>query len=180
MERFGWLVAVLGVVWVVQVINVFTGYALNDWFGLRPRAFGGLDGILFMPVLHGSVTHAIANTLPLAVLGGLMTLSAGRVTFAATAIIIILGGLGVWLFGRAAIHVGASGLIFGWFGFLVARGFVEKRPIPVLVAVGVALFYGTMIWGVFPGQSGVSWESHLLGAVAGVCAAIVLRRSALV
>ena len=177
MERFGWLVGLLGVIWAVQVINVLTGYALNGWLGLRPRALGGLDGILFMPILHGSVTHAIANTLPLAVLGGLMTLSAGRATFAATTIIVALGGTGVWLFGRTAIHVGASGLIFGWFAFLVARGFVEKRVLPVVVATGVALFYGTMIWGVFPGQSGVSWESHLLGAAAGIVAAVVLRRA---
>jgi membrane associated rhomboid family serine protease len=176
-ERFGWLVALLGVIWAVQVINVLTGYTLNEWLGLRPRAFAGLDGVIFMPILHGSVTHAIANTLPLAVLGGLMTLSAGRVTFAASVIIVALGGLGVWMFGRTALHVGASGLIFGWFAFLVARGFVEKRPLPIFVAFGVAIFYGTMIWGVFPGQSGVSWESHLLGAAAGVCAAFVLRRA---
>lgn len=175
MERFRWLIVLLVVIWVVEAINLISGYTLNSWFGLRPRAIGGLDGILFMPVLHGSIVHAASNSLPLVILGGLVAVTAQRVMLAATALIIGLGGLGVWIFGKAAIHVGASGLIFGWFGFLVARGLVEKRPIPLLVAAGVAIVYGTMVWGVLPGQPGVSWESHLLGAAAGVFAAFVLR-----
>jgi len=163
------------VIWVVEIANLATGYAFNSWFGLRPRSFAGLDGILFMPVLHGSITHAAANTVPVAVLGGLLQVTAGRVALPASAIVVGLGGVGVWLFGASAIHVGASRLIFGWFGFLVARGLVEKRLIPLLATVGVALVYGTMIWGVLPGQPGVSWEAHLFGAVAGVVAAFFLR-----
>lgn len=175
MERFGWLVVLLGLIWAVQIVNMITGYTLNDWLGLRPRSFGGLDGIVFMPLLHGSFTHAVSNTAPLAILGGLMATTARPLLPMASAIIVILGGIGVWVFGKGAIHVGASGLVFGWFGFLVARGLVEKRPIPLLAAVFVALIYGTMVWGVLPGQPGVSWESHLLGAAAGVLAAFFLR-----
>ena len=174
-KQFGWLATLLGVIWAVQVINLVTGYALNGWFGLIPRTFGGLDGIVLMPVLHGSVEHALANSLPLAVLGGLLGLTAPRNVLAASAIIVVLGGGAVWLLGQSAVHVGASGLVFGWFAYLVARGIVEKRPIPVLVAIGVALAYGTMVWGVLPGQPGVSWESHLFGAAAGIAAAFVLR-----
>lgn len=174
-DRFGWLVALLGVIWAIAAVNLITGYALNGWFGLRPRSFGGLDGILFMPLLHGSLTHAAANTVPLAILGGLMAVTARRVALAASALIVGLGGFGVWIFGKTAIHVGASGLIFGWFGFLVARGLIEKRLVPLVTAVGVALIYGTMVFGVLPGQPGVSWESHLLGAVAGLAAALLLR-----
>ena len=177
-ERFGWLLVVLAVIWAVQAFNLLTGYALNGMLGLLPRSISGLDGILFMPVLHGSLGHAAANTVPLAILGGLLAVTARRAVFMASVIIVVLGGTGVWLFGKTAIHVGASGLIFGWFGYLLARGLVEKRPLPLLVSVGVALVYGTMIWGVLPGQPGVSWESHLLGAVAGVVAAFVLRDSA--
>ncbi|WP_231701153.1 rhomboid family intramembrane serine protease [Aliiruegeria sabulilitoris] len=128
-----------------------------------------------MPMLHGSLVHAAANTVPLAVLGGLLTVSARQVVPAASAIIVGLGGLGVWLFGNAAIYVGASGLIFGWFGFLLARGLVEKRLVPLIVSVGVALAYGAMIWGVLPSQTGISWESHLFGAAAGTLAAFFLR-----
>ena len=128
-----------------------------------------------MPFLHGSLTHAAANTVPLAVLGGLLAATAGPVALTSSALIVLLSGVAVWLFGGAGVHVGASGLIFGWFGFLVARGAVEKRPGPMLVSVAVALVYGTMIFGVLPGQPGVSWESHLFGALAGAVAAFVLR-----
>lgn len=174
-KHYGWLVAVLALIWGVQVVNAITGYALNGWFGLIPRSFGGLDGIILMPLLHGSFGHAASNSVPLVVLGGLLTLTARAHVFAATAMIIALGGLAVWVLGNPAVHVGASGLIFGWFGYLVARGVVEKRPIPVLAALGVGLAYGGLVWGVLPGQPGVSWESHLFGAIAGVLAAIFLR-----
>lgn len=174
-QKFGWLVALLAVIWAVELVNLLTGYSLNGPFGLRPRALGGLDGIALMPFLHGSLAHAASNSVPLLVLGGLMALTARDTVAPATVIIVLLGGIGVWLFGKPAVHVGASGLIFGWFGYLVARGLVEKRPVPVLVAVGVGLVYGTMVFGVLPGQPGVSWESHLFGAAAGLVAAIALR-----
>ena len=176
MERFGWLVVLLGVIWAVEGINIVTGYGLNGWLGLEPRALRGLDGVLFMPVLHGSVAHAAANTPPLVVLGAVLTVTAQRTALMASVVIVALGGLGVWIFGQTAIHVGASGLIFGWFGYLLARGLVEKRFIPLLVTAGVGLVYGTMIWGVLPGQAGVSWEAHLFGAAAGVFAAVFLRQ----
>jgi membrane associated rhomboid family serine protease len=178
LERFRWLAVLLGVIWAVEVVNLITGYTLNGWLGLRPRSFGGLDGVLFMPLLHESLSHAVANTVPLVILGGLLAATAEKVVLLASAFIVVLGGLGVWLFGSTAIHVGSSGLIFGWFGFLLARGVVEKRAIPLLVAGGVALIYGTMIWGILPGQHGVSWESHLFGGAAGVLAAFILRNPA--
>ena len=176
MKQFQWLVVLLGAIWAVEIANLATGYVFNTWLGLRPRTLSGLDGILFMPLLHGSIAHAAANTVPLAVLGGLLQATASRVSLAASGIIVGFAGAGVWLFGSSAIHVGASGLIFGWFGFLVTRGWVEKRPLPLLVAVGVTLFYGTMICGVLPGDDGVSWEAHFFGALAGVIAAFSLRR----
>ncbi|WP_245911048.1 rhomboid family intramembrane serine protease [Pelagimonas varians] len=176
--RFYWLAALLGVIWAVELVNLVTGYVLNGWLGLLPRTIGGLDGVLFMPFLHGSFSHVAANTFPLIVLGSLLAITAQKVVLMASVIIIVLGGLGVWVFGATAIHVGASGLIFGWFGFLVARGAVEKRAIPLLVAAGVTLFYGAMIWGILPGQPGISWESHFFGCAAGIFAAFALRNSA--
>ncbi|MFP7570725.1 rhomboid family intramembrane serine protease [Marivita sp. S2033] len=181
LRRLWWLIALVGLVWGLQIINLITGYALNRWFGLLPRTLSGLDGILFMPLLHGSLAHVAANTAPLAILGALVAATAHRVALLSSAIIVGLGGLGVWLFGNTAIHIGASGLIFGWFGFLIARGFMERRPVPLLIALGVAVVYGAMLWGVLPGQPGVSWEAHLFGALAGVVAARVTqsRRSGL-
>ncbi|MGR3502308.1 rhomboid family intramembrane serine protease [Pseudaestuariivita sp.] len=175
LKRFGWVIALVAVIWLVQGVNLVTGYALNPRFGLIPRFAAGLDGVLFMPVLHGSVAHAASNTVPLLILGGLTAATAGKVKAAATAIIVVLGGLGVWLFGASAIHVGASGLVFGWLGFLIARGFVERKPIPLIVSLAVGLVYGTMLWGVLPGQPGISWEAHLFGALAGLVAALFLR-----
>ena len=174
-DRMTWVVVLLAAIWVVALVNVVTGYALNTLFGLEPRAVRGLDGVLLMPLLHGSLSHAAANTVPLIVLGGIMATTAERVALTATALIILMGGFAVWVFGAGAIHVGASGLIFGWFGFLVARGVFERRALSVLVAAAVILVYGTMIWGVLPGQPGVSWEAHLFGALSGVLAAFVLR-----
>lgn len=174
-DRLWWPLALVALIWAVQVVNVLTGYALNGWLGLVPRSLAGLDGVLFMPLLHGSLAHAAANTVPLAVLGALMVVTARRVLWPATGVIVVLGGFGVWLFGSPALHVGASGLIFGWFGFLVVRGFVSRQLVPLLVAIGVAAVYGAMIWGVLPGRAGVSWEAHLFGALAGAAAAWWLR-----
>lgn len=178
MERFFWLTILLAVIWAVQGLNLITGYALNAWFGLIPRSISGLDGVVLMPLLHGSLHHAAANSAPLLVLGGLLTLTAPRLVLQASGLVIVLGGLGVWLFGASANHVGASGLIFGWFGFLLTRGLIEKRPLPLLAAVGVVFLYGTMVWGILPGQPGVSWEAHLFGGLAGLFAGYALRSRA--
>jgi membrane associated rhomboid family serine protease len=178
LERFLWLAIVLGVIWTVEVVNLVTGYALNGMFGLLPRSIGGLDGILFMPFLHGSLSHAAANTAPLVILGGLHAATAPRLVLKASVLITVLGGLGVWLFGATAIHVGASGLIFGWVGFLLTRGVMTRQLVPLLVTIGVTLVYGTMIWGILPGQPGVSWEAHLFGCAAGIFAGYALSNQA--
>jgi len=174
-KQFAWLGLLLAVIWAVQAVNVVLGYALNGWFGLIPRRIGGLDGIALMPFLHASFTHAASNTVPMIILGGLMAATAPRRTLPASVIIVVLGGLGTWIFGKTALHVGASGLIFGWFGFLVARGLVERRLVPLAAAIGVGFVYGSMVWGVLPGQPGVSWEAHLFGAIGGIAAAFLLR-----
>lgn len=179
LKRFGWLIGLLAVIWAVQLINMISSYALNPWFGLIPRALGGLDGVVLMPLLHGSLGHAASNSVPLVVLGVLMGATSGRNVAMASAMIVVLSGLAVWLMGRTALHVGASGLVFGWFGYLIARGVVERRLVSVLVALGVGLVYGSMIWGVLPNQPGVSWEAHLFGALAGAVTAVVLRRPAM-
>jgi len=92
------------------------------------------------------------------------------------AVVIGLGGGLVWLFGSSAIHIGASGLVFGWFGFLVARGLVDRSPITLGAALVVGVLYGSILWGVLPGQPGVSWEAHLFGVIAGAAAAYVSGR----
>ncbi|MBM2577656.1 rhomboid family intramembrane serine protease [Jannaschia sp. Os4] len=172
LAALGGFVAIL---WIVQALNWLTGYSLNPAFGLIPREAEGLDGIVAMPLLHGGFGHLMSNTPPLLVMGALLSATATRALVAVNAIIVAAGGALVWLFGSAAIHVGASGLVFGWFGFLVARGLVDRSPVTLAAAALVGVLYGAIIWGVLPGRPGVSWEAHLFGALAGVAAAVVVR-----
>jgi membrane associated rhomboid family serine protease len=167
----GRLAAFVALLWAVQVVNWIIGYGFNPAFGLIPRQVSGLDGVLAMPLLHGSFAHLMSNTPPLLVMGGLLVATATRALLAVNAVVLGLGGGLVWLFGSSAIHVGASGLIFGWFGFLVARGLVDRSPVTLGAALLVGALYGSILWGVLPGQPGVSWEAHLFGAIAGAAAA---------
>jgi membrane associated rhomboid family serine protease len=169
------LAAFVSLLWAVQVVNWIIGYGFNPAFGLIPRHVSGLDGVIAMPLLHGSFAHLLANTPPLLVMGGLLVATATRALLAVNAVVIGLGGGLVWLFGSSAIHIGASGLIFGWFGFLVARGLVDRSPITLGAALLVGVLYGSILWGVLPGQSGTSWEAHLFGTIAGAIAAFFIR-----
>ena len=172
--RILFLGAFVALLWAVQVVNWLLGYLPNYWFGLIPRRVEGLDGVALMPLLHGSFAHLAANTPPVLVMGALLCVTATRALALVNAVIVLAGGAAVWLLGTGAIHVGASGLIFGWFGFLVARGAIDRCPMTVTVAAVVGLLYGAMLWGVLPGRPGVSWEAHLFGALAGVLAAWIV------
>ncbi len=174
LRRFVVLAVFVAALWGIQILNWITGYGLNSVFGLIPRQLGGLDGILGMPVLHASFEHVTANTPPLLLMGALLAATATRALFAVNAVIVGLGGALVWLLGSTAIHIGASGLIFGWFGFLVTRGLVDRSLVALGIALLVGLLYGSILWGVLPGQPGVSWEAHLFGALAGSVAAFAL------
>lgn len=174
-RRTAALAALVALLWAVQVVNWITGYGLNPAFGLIPRHVSGLDGVIAMPLLHGSFAHLMANSPPLLVMGGLMAATTTRGLLPVNAVVIGLGGGLVWLFGSSAIHIGASGLVFGWFGFLVARGFVDRSLITLGAALVVGVLYGSILWGVLPGQPGVSWEAHLFGAIAGAVAAVLVR-----
>lgn len=175
LRRLAILAGFVGVLWAIQVVNWTTGYRLNPAFGLIPRHLSGLDGIAGMPLLHGSFAHLISNTPPILVMGALLAATATRALLAVNAVIVGLGGLLVWVIGSASIHIGASGLIFGWFGFLVVRGLVDRSPLTLLASLVVGVLYGAMIWGVLPGQPGISWEAHLCGALAGAAAAILIK-----
>jgi len=174
-RRTAALVAFVALLWAVHLLNWIIGYGLNPAFGLIPRHVSGLDGVIAMPLLHGSFAHLMANTLPLLVMGGLLVATTTRALLPVNAVMIGLGGGLVWRFGSSAIHIGASGLVFGWFGFLVARGLVDRSPITLGAALVVGVLYGSLLWGVFPGQPGVSWEAHLFRALAGAAAAFLVR-----
>ena len=165
------LVGVLLVAWGVEIVDwLFLGQALNKW-GTTPRTMRGLIGIPITPLLHGGFGHLAANSVPLFVLGLIVGLRGVRTLVEATCIVTLVGGAGVWLFARSVTHIGASGVVFGYFGFLIAQGFFDKRVRSLLVGVGVLILYGGLFWGVLPQSDGVSWEGHLFGLLAGVLAA---------
>lgn len=167
----------LVVIWIAQVVNFVSGYELNQWFGLEPRDFGGLIGIPASPFLHASFNHIIANTIPLVVLGGMAAMASPKRFLEATIIIVLLGGLLVWVLARGGnrVHVGASGLVFGYLGYVIALGVFERSLRAIAMAVFAGLLYGGLILGVLPDQR-VSWESHLFGAMAGAATAWLLTR----
>ncbi|WP_406814642.1 rhomboid family intramembrane serine protease [Mycobacterium sp. M23085] len=172
----------VALLYVVELIDQLTRHSL-DANGIRPLEADGLWGIVFAPVLHESWQHLMANTVPLLILGFLMTL-AGLSRFVwATAIVWILGGFGTWLIGNVGSscgptdHIGASGLIFGWLSFLLVFGIFVRRMRDIIVGLVVMFAYGGVLLGAMPvlGRcGGVSWQGHLCGALAGVVAAYLL------
>ena len=162
--------------WVLEIVDVVSGNQLDE-YGVRPRDEEGLVGVVLAPVLHHGWDHLVGNTVPVLVLGFLTLVSGLARGLAATAVIWVVAGIGVWLFaGEGSIHLGASSLIFGWIVYLVVRGFLTGHPREILVGVAVFLLYGGALLGVLPGQPGISWQGHLFGALGGLLAARLLSR----
>jgi membrane associated rhomboid family serine protease len=171
-STFSALKAVLilvGVIWLVEILNNLIGHRLNV-FGIYPRRAESLPGILLWPLLHSGFGHLMMNTTPLLAMGFFVALRGVR-PFIVCSLFILLVGLGVWLFGRDAFHVGASGLVFGYFGLLVALAWFERSFLTFSIACLMIFFYGGIIYGVLPRDEFVSWEGHLFGLIAGVMAA---------
>jgi membrane associated rhomboid family serine protease len=163
--------------WAVEVVDLVAGDL--DRAGIRPRDPEGLVGIALAPVLHGGFGHLIGNTIPFLVLGATIALSGLARILAVTGIVAVVGGLGTWLTAPAnTVHIGASGLVFGFAAYLMARGFYSRRALHLVVGVLVLLVYGTtLLFGLVP-TPGVSWQGHAFGAVGGVVAAWALDRRA--
>jgi membrane associated rhomboid family serine protease len=163
--------------WTLELVDALLLRQRLNGLGVRPRELVGLWGILFMPLLHGGIAHLAANTLPFLVLGWLVIMRRTGDFLVVTGLVMIVSGLGVWLFGAArTVSIGASGLVFGYFGFLVLRGYFERSLFAILVAVVVLLVYGGMFLGVLPQGASISWEAHLFGFVGGALAARLLSR----
>lgn len=176
--QVGLLAGFVVVFWAVEAVDALVFAGGLDVHGIRPRTAPGLLGILFAPFLHGGLAHLLANTVPFVVLGWLSMMRETWHFLVITAAALVLGGLGTWLVGAAgSTHVGASGLVFGYFGFLLLAGWFERRPGAIFLSILVGLGYGGLVFGVLPGQRGISWEGHLFGFLAGVgCAWLLARR----
>src|SRR5712691_7380477 len=164
------LLVCVALLWSIECINALLDHRLNRW-GILPRTFRGLVGIPLSPFLHGSFAHLILNTVPLVTLGSFVAFYGTRIFLAVSLWLILLSGAGLWLLGRSAYHVGASSVLFGYFGYLVARGWYERSVTALLVALLILGLYGGMVWGVLPTRSSISWEGHLFGLLAGVLVA---------
>lgn len=154
----------------VEFLNIIFGRHLNS-VGLVPRSLDHLSGILFAPWLHGNIEHALTNFSALFVLAALVWQWGKKVFWKSSLLIILASGLFVWIFARPAYHIGASGLVYGYFGFCIVGGWMSERFYLLLISILVTLFYGSMIWGVLPVQQGTSFEFHLAGFISGVLAA---------
>jgi membrane associated rhomboid family serine protease len=163
------------VLWTIQLVNAADNYQL-DRFGLAPREASGLWGVLTEPFLHASYGHMLSNTVPLVLIGWVLMLSGIRTWLIVTAIVVVGGGVLTWLVGPSnTVIVGASGMIFGWLGYLLARAYFSRELKWIVVAVLVLLFFGTLLFGLFPTlHSNVSWQAHVCGFVAGIGAGALL------
>ncbi len=171
LKRFAPIILLTAACWLVFVVNNLMLGGQFDQCGIRPRQIGSLPGVLFAPFLHESYQHLLANTLPLLVLGGIVCARSkgefGVVTLAG----ILLGGGLTWLFARNACHIGASGLIFCYFGYLASLACFHRTFGTLCLSVVCILVYGGLVFGVVPTTSAISWESHLSGLVAGIALA---------
>lgn len=168
--HIGVLGGLIGLMWLIEIVDVFLSNQLN-YYGIIPRTSIGLRGILFAPFLHSGFGHLISNTIPFVTLGWFVMLREVREFFIVSTIALLASGIGVWLFGAPGVHLGASGVVFGYFGFLLSRAYFERSPLAIALSAAVALLYGGLIWGVLPTRLGISWEGHLFGFVGGVLAA---------
>lgn len=162
------LVGFVLLIWGLELVDTVILRGQLDRLGIWPRRVSGLWGVVWAPLLHGNLKHLTANTVPLLVLGWLITLQGQNVFLLVTGMVWLASGVGTWLFGgNNTNHIGASGIVFGYFGYLLLRGYFEQSPTAIAIAVLVGLVYGSMIWGVLPIRRGKSWQSHLFGFLGG-------------
>ena len=168
-ENAPFLLKFIGLLWLIHLINWATKYHFNA-LGIRPRTSRGLLGIIFAPFLHGHANHLFFNTIPLFVLGSLVLANGYTLFYTVSIITIVLGGFLTWAFGRKAIHIGASTLVMGYFGYLLANAYYNFNVTTIILAVICLYYFGGLIIALFPGKKEVSWESHVFGFIAGIAA----------
>lgn len=165
----------VALLWAIEGLDFLLGGRLQ-LLGIIPRTIRGLIGIPLAPFLHGDFAHLSSNTLSLIPLGWVVLMMGRRQFWTTSIIITLLSGLGVWIFGRPdQIHIGASGLIFGYLSFLLVWGFIQRSIVWILVALIVGAIYGSMVWELWSGQPNISWQGHVTGFGSGIVAALLQR-----
>lgn len=166
----------LGAFWTTFAVNTLLGGALTQ-FGIVPRSVTGLRGIFFAPFLHGNLNHLIANTIPFAALGWMVMLRDSRHFVPVTLFSMLGAGLMAWTFGApGSVHIGASGVVFGYLGFLLLAGVYSRSFWSIVLSLVTAGVWGGLVLGIAPGQVGISWQAHLGGFIGGILAARYFRK----
>jgi len=163
--------AILGVMGVMTALNAVTGGAVDQALGLLPRSARGAWGILLHPLLHANMQHLAMNAIGLVLIGGTVFLRSERDFWRVTLLGTLLGGSATWLIGRSNIHVGASGLVFAYLGYLITTGWFDRKVTSVALSIVAVVLWGLALLGLSPMQNGISWELHLFGLVGGVVGA---------
>jgi membrane associated rhomboid family serine protease len=175
-KRFTPILVLTAVCWLVFLVNNLISKGHFDQYGITPRQISSLPGIIYAPFLHASYEHLAANTLPLLILGAIICgRSRGEFVVATVLGVLATGGL-TWLFARSACHIGASGLIFCYFGYLASLAYFNRTFGALCLSVACILGYGGMIRGILPTSTPISWESHLAGLVAGAALAWLMAK----
>ena len=167
----------LAVLWLLEIVDLVAFGGRLDELGIKPRTVRGLIGIPLHPFLHAGLGHLGANTVGLILAGWFIVNRRRRDYFLVWACATIIGGIGTWLIAPAAsLHVGASGVVMGLMGFLIARGWFERRFFAILASLAMAVLWGgTIIAGLFPAEGHISWQVHLFGLIGGILAARLAR-----
>jgi membrane associated rhomboid family serine protease len=170
------LFSLVVLMWLVEVVDVAVNHRL-DRYGIEPRDVDGLDGVVAAPFLHVGFGHLLANTIPFVTMGVVIALEGARRLVAVTVIVALVSGFGTWLVAAAGtVHVGASGIVFGYAAYLIARGVFNRRGTELVIGAAVVLVWGGALLGGLEPHRGISWQGHLFGAIGGVMAAALLAR----
>ena len=165
----------VALLWVVTLLDWGLEMELTR-FGVRPRSLPGLPGVLVAPLLHGDFSHLISNSLPLLVFWPGMLYLYPHSSLKVIPAVYLGPGLAVWLFGRPPLHIGASGLVYGLAIYILISGIIRRDTRAVSAAMLVFFLYGTLLWGLLPNHSSISWETHLIAALIGLVLALLFRR----
>ncbi len=164
------LLITLAILWGIQIINAVSGYKLNH-LGIYPRQVKGSLGIIFSPWLHGSYSHLFLNSIPLFILANFVLINGWGIFISVTLTIMLVCGLLTWLFARKAYHIGASGIIMGYWSYLLVNAYYQHSMLAIILALVCLYYFSSMLLNIFPNKPTSSWESHLFGLISGVAAA---------
>jgi membrane associated rhomboid family serine protease len=176
MLGFQLVLGMVALMWGLEIVDQAANAGL-DQYGIEPREPDGIAGIVWAPLLHGGFDHLLSNTIPFVAMGFAIALAGAARVLAVTLIVMLVGGVGTWLVApENTVHIGASGVVFGYATYLLVRGFYNRSPLELFIGLVVGVLWGSVLLGGLVPREGISWQGHLFGAVGGVVAARVLAR----